>query len=138
MQTAAGIRESLSVFGDDYNTPDGSAIRDYINVVDLALAHVKAIKRLLDHKQLSAFEVFNLGTGKGLSVFEIIKAFEKTTGEKLNYKVVGRREGDIEKVYADTSYANSELGWRAEKGIEETLQSAWNWEMNIRSKNKRT
>ena len=137
-QTAAGIRESLSIFGDDYNTPDGSAIRDYINVVDLALAHVKAIRRLLDQKQLSAFEVFNLGTGKGLSVFEIIKAFEKTTGEKLNYKVVGRREGDIEKVYADTSYANSELGWRAEKGIEETLQSAWNWEMNIRSKNKRT
>ena len=106
-------------------------------MVDLALAHVKAIRRLLDRKQLSAFEVFNLGTGKGLSVFEIINAFEKTTGEKLNYKVVGRREGDIEKVYADTSYANSELGWRAEKGIEETLQSAWNWEMNIRSKNKR-
>jgi len=137
-QTAAGIRESLSVFGDDYNTPDGSAIRDYINVVDLAKAHVKAIRRLLDQKQLSAFEVFNLGTGNGLSVFEIINAFELTTGEKLNYKVVGRREGDIEKVYADTSYANSELGWKAEKGIEETLQSAWNWEMNIRSKNKRT
>ncbi|MCK4990600.1 MAG: UDP-glucose 4-epimerase GalE [Bacteroidales bacterium] len=137
-QTAAGIRESLSIFGDDYNTPDGSAIRDYINVVDLAKAHVKAIRRLLDQKQLSAFEVFNLGTGNGLSVFEIINAFEKTTGKKLNYKVVGRREGDIEKVYADTSYANSELGWRAEKGIEETLQSAWNWEMNIRSKNKRT
>jgi len=137
-QTAAGIRECLSVFGDDYNTPDGSAIRDYINVVDLAKAHVTAIRRLLDQKQKSAFEVFNLGTGRGLSVLEIIRAFEKSTGQKLNYKVVGRREGDIEKVYADTSYANSELGWRAEKGIEETLQSAWKWEMNIRSKNNKT
>lgn len=137
-QTAAGIRECLSVFGDDYNTPDGSAIRDYINVVDLARAHVIAIRRLLDQKQLSSFEVFNLGTGRGLSVLELIKTFEKVTGEKLNYKIVGRREGDIEKVYADTSYANSELGWRAEKGIEETLLSAWNWEMNIRSKNKLT
>ena len=135
-QTAAGIRECLSVFGDDYSTPDGSAIRDYINVVDLARAHVVAIRRLLDQKQLSSFEVFNLGTGRGLSVLELIKTFEKATGEKLNYKVVGRREGDIEKVYADTSYANRELGWRAEKGIEETLLSAWNWEMNIRSKNE--
>ncbi len=135
-QTAAGIRECLSVFGDDYNTPDGSAIRDYINVVDLARAHVIAIRRLIDHKQLSAFEVFNLGTGRGLSVFELIKAFEKVTGEKLNYKVVGRRDGDTEKVYADTSYANRELGWRAEKGIEETLLSAWQWEMKLRKDNK--
>jgi len=135
-QTAAGIRECLSVFGDDYDTPDGSAIRDYINVVDLAKAHVSAIRRLLDQKQRSAFEVFNLGTGSGLSVFEIIEAFEKSTGQKLNYKVVGRREGDIEKVYADTSYANSELGWTAEKGIEESLKSAWKWEMHIRSKNR--
>ena len=134
-QTAAGIRECLSVFGDDYNTPDGSAIRDYINVVDLAKAHVSAIRRLLDRKQRSAFEVFNLGTGSGLSVFEIIEAFERSTGQKLNYKVAGRREGDIEKVYADTSYANSELGWKAEKGIEESLLSAWKWEMSIRSKN---
>ncbi|MCK4989895.1 MAG: UDP-glucose 4-epimerase GalE [Bacteroidales bacterium] len=137
-QTAAGLRECLSVFGDDYNTPDGSAIRDYINVVDLAKAHVKAIRRLLEHKQLSTFEVFNLGTGRGLSVLEIIHAFERSTGQKLNYKIVDRREGDIEKVYADTSYANDELGWSAEKGIEETLQSAWKWEMNIRSKNKAT
>ena len=137
-QTAAGLRDCLSVFGDDYNTPDGSAIRDYINVVDLARAHVKAIRRLLDKKQLSKFEVFNLGTGRGLSVLEIIDAFEKTTGQKLSYKIVDRREGDIEKVYADTSYANSELGWKAEKGIEETLQSAWLWEINIRSKNKST
>ena len=135
-QTAAGIRECLSVFGDDYDTPDGSAIRDYINVVDLAKAHVSAIRRLLDQKQRSAFEVFNLGTGSGLSVFEIIEAFERSTGQKLNYKVVGRREGDIEKVYADTSYANSELGWTAEKGIEESLKSAWKWEMHIRSKNR--
>jgi UDP-glucose 4-epimerase len=135
-QTAAGIRECLSVFGDDYNTPDGSAIRDYINVVDLARAHVVAIRRLLDQKQLSAFEVFNLGTGRGLSVFELIRAFEKVTGVKLNYKVVGRREGDIEKVYADTSYANRELGWHAEKGIEETLLSAWQWEMKLRKEKK--
>lgn len=135
-QTAAGIRECLSVFGDDYNTPDGSAIRDYINVVDLAKAHVSAIRRLLDRKQRSSFEVFNLGTGSGLSVFEIIEAFERSTGQKLNYKVVGRREGDIEKVYADTSFANSELGWKAEMGIEESLKSAWKWEMFIRSKNR--
>jgi len=135
-QTAAGLREYLSVFGDDYNTPDGSAIRDYINVVDLARAHVKAIKRLLNKKQLSEFEVFNLGTGRGISVLELIQAFEKSTGQKLSYKIVDRREGDIEKVYADTSYANDELGWKAEIGIEETLQSAWLWEMNIRSKNK--
>lgn len=137
-QTAAGIRDCLSVFGDDYNTPDGSAIRDYINVVDLAKAHVIAIGRLIEQKQLSAFEIFNLGTGRGLSVLELIKAFKKSTGQTLNYKIVGRREGDIEKVYADTSYANSELGWKAEKGIDETLQSAWNWEKNIRSKNKST
>lgn len=132
-QTAAGVREYLQVFGDDYNTPDGSAIRDYINVVDLSRAHVTAIRRLLDGRQLSDYEVFNLGTGKGLSVFEIIKAFERSTGQKLNYKVVGRREGDIEKVYADTSYANAELGWKAEKGIEETLLSAWRWEQKIRT-----
>lgn len=133
-QTAAGIRECLSVFGDDYNTPDGSAIRDYIHVVDLARAHVCAIRRLLDGKQKSAFEVFNLGTGNGWSVFEVIKAFERSTGQKLNYRVVGRREGDIEKVWADTSYANRELGWKAEKGIEESLQSAWKWEMQLKSK----
>ena len=133
-QTAAGIRETLHVFGGDYNTPDGSAIRDYINVVDLAKAHVMAINRLLNGKQKSDFEVFNLGTGRGLSVLEIIHAFEKATGIKLNYRVVERREGDIEKVFADTSYANRELGWKAEKGIEETLLSAWKWEMHLRSK----
>ncbi|MDF1573922.1 MAG: UDP-glucose 4-epimerase GalE [Bacteroidales bacterium] len=137
-QTAAGLREFLSVYGDDYNTPDGSAIRDYINVVDLARAHVTAIRRLLEHKQKAPFEVFNLGTGRGLSVFEIIHAFEKATGQKLSYRVVDRREGDIEKVYADTSYANRELGWKSEKGIEETLLSAWIWESNIKAKNKHT
>ncbi len=134
-QTAIGIRDTLKVFGDDYNTPDGSAIRDYINVVDLARAHVVAIERLLDKKQKASFEVFNLGTGKGLSVFEVIRAFEKATGETVNYKVVDRREGDVEQVFADTSYANEELGWKAEIGIEETLQSAWKWEKQIR-KNK--
>ncbi|MCK4748529.1 MAG: UDP-glucose 4-epimerase GalE [Bacteroidales bacterium] len=133
-QTAIGVREHLRVFGDNYNTPDGSAIRDYINVVDLARAHVVAIGRLLEKKQKNRFEVFNLGTGKGFSVFEIIRAFEKATGETLQYKVVDRREGDVEQVYADTSYANNELGWKAERGIEETLLSAWNWEKYIRSK----
>jgi UDP-glucose 4-epimerase len=133
-QTAIGIRERLRVFGDDYNTPDGSAIRDYINVVDLARAHVVAISRMLDRKQKKPYEVFNLGTGRGLSVFEIIRAFEKATGETLPYEVVDRREGDVEQVYADTSFANRELGWKAERGIEETLLSAWNWEKYIRSK----
>lgn len=134
-QTAGGIRECLSVFGDDYNTPDGSAIRDYINVVDLARAHVIAIERLLKQKQKGNFEVFNLGTGRGMSVLEIIKTFDKVTGLKVNYKIVERREGDIEKVYADTKYANEELGWKAEKGIEETLLTAWNWEKHIRNIN---
>ena len=133
-QTAIGIRDQLSIFGDDYDTPDGTAIRDYINVVDLARAHVVAIRRLLDQKQKHPYEVFNLGTGTGLSVLEIVRAFEKVTGEKLNYRIVERREGDVEKVYADTSFANRELGWKAERGIEETLLSAWNWEKQIRSK----
>jgi len=127
-QTAAGIREYLQVFGDDYNTPDGSAIRDYINVVDLAKAHVTAINRLIEKKNKSNFEFFNLGTGNGSSVLEIIKCFEKVTGEKLNYKIVDRRVGDIEKVWADTRYANDELGWKAKCTLEETMLSAWNWE----------
>ena len=130
-QTAIGLRKELRVFGDDYDTPDGTAIRDYINVVDLARAHVIAIHRLLENKQKKNYEVFNLGTGKGLSVMEIIRAFEKVTGQKLNYQVVQRREGDVEKVYADTGYANRELGWKAERGIEETLQSSWKWEQHI-------
>lgn len=131
-QTAAGLRDKLKVFGDDYDTPDGSAIRDYINVVDLAKAHVVAIGRLLQKKFKNNYEVFNLGTGTGLSVLEIVKGFEKATGKKLNYKIVDRRAGDIEKIWADTTYANEELGWKAEKNLEETLLSAWNWEKRVR------
>jgi len=134
-QTAIGIRKQLSVFGDDYNTSDGSAVRDYINVVDLARAHVIAIRRLIEKKQLKPMEVFNLGTGTGLTVLEVIRAFEAATGEKVNYKIVGRREGDIERVYADTRFANEELGWKAEARIEETLLSAWKWEKEIRNIN---
>jgi UDP-glucose 4-epimerase len=131
-QTAAGLRDELKVFGDDYDTPDGSAVRDYINVVDLAKAHVVAIERLLQKKFKNNFEVFNLGTGTGVSVLEIVKGFEKATGKKLNYKIVDRRAGDIEKIWADTTYANEELGWKAEKDLEETLRSAWEWEKKVR------
>lgn len=131
-QTAAGLRDELKVFGDDYDTSDGSAVRDYINVVDLAKAHVVAIERLLKGKNKANYEVFNLGTGKGLSVLEIVKGFEKATGVKLNYKIVERRSGDIEKIWADTTYANKELDWKAEKELEETLLSAWNWEKRVR------
>lgn len=134
-QTAAGLRDQIQVFGDDYNTADGSAVRDYINVVDLAKAHVIAINRLIESKNKANYEVFNLGTGNGYSVLEMIKGFEKSTGVKLNYRIVGRRSGDIEKIWADTNYANSELGWKAEKGLEETLLSAWNWEKNVRGIN---
>ena len=133
-QTAMGIREQLSVFGDDYDTPDGSCIRDFINVVDLAKAHVIAINRILDQKQKDSVEVFNVGTGTGLSVLELIQAFEKATGEKLNYKIVGRRSGDIEKVWANPDYANNELGWKAEIGIDETILSAWNWQKKLRER----
>ena len=131
-QTAAGIREELKVFGDDYDTPDGSAIRDYINVVDLSKAHVVAVERLLHGKGKANYEVFNLGTGTGVSVLELVHAFEKATGVRLNYQIVGRRAGDIEKIWADTRYANRELGWKTEKELEETLLSAWNWEKNVR------
>lgn len=133
-QTAIGIRECLSVFGDDYNTPDGSCIRDYINVVDLAKAHVIAIARILEHKQKEAVEVFNIGTGRGLSVLELIHAFEKVTGVKLNYKIVGRRAGDIEKVWANPELANKELNWKANTSIEDTLLSAWNWQLKLRER----
>lgn len=133
-QTAMGIREKLSVFGDDYNTPDGSCIRDYIDVVDLAKAHVIAIDRMLHNKQKEKVEVFNIGTGKGLSVLELIHAFEKATGVKLNYQVVGRRAGDIEQVWADPEKANKELGWKAETNIEDTLRSAWRWQQRLREK----
>jgi len=128
-QTAAGIRKELSIFGDDYPTDDGTAVRDYIHVVDLAKAHVKAVARLLENKQETALEFFNVGTGKGSSVLEVIKAFEKVNNLKLNYKIVGRRAGDITAAYADTTKANKVLGWRAEKSLEEALQSAWNWQL---------
>lgn len=127
-QTAYGIRDQLKVFGDDYNTPDGFAIRDYINVVDLAKAHVISIKRLLEKKNKTNFEVFNLGTGKGSSVMEVIDSFQKVTGVKLNYKIVGRRAGDTEAIYANTDLSEKELGWKAGIGLDETLQSAWEWE----------
>ncbi|MCQ2336656.1 MAG: UDP-glucose 4-epimerase GalE [Paludibacteraceae bacterium] len=131
-QTAAGIRECLTVFGDDYDTPDGSCIRDYINVTDLAKAHVVAVSRMENGKQKQNVEVFNIGTGKGTSVFEIVNSFEKVTGVKLNYKVGARREGDIEKVWADASFANNELGWKAEKSLDETIASAWNWQKSLK------
>lgn len=131
-QTAAGIREELKVFGSDYHTPDGSAIRDYINVTDLARAHVIAIERLNGNLNKKPYEVFNLGTGTGVSVLEMVKGFEKATGVPLKYRIVDRRPGDIEKIWADTSLANQELGWKAEKGLEETLLSAWNWEKKVR------
>lgn len=134
-QTAIGIREELHVFGNDYSTPDGTGIRDYIYVVDLARAHVIAIKRLIEARNKKAYEVFNLGTGKGLSVLELIHTFEKATGQKVNYKIFPRRPGDIDSVYADTSLANKELGWKADTPLEETLLSAWNWEKNVRNKN---
>lgn len=131
-QTAIGIREQLSVFGDDYNTPDGSCIRDYINVVDLAKAHVIAMDRIMQQKQVEPVEVFNIGTGKGLSVLELIHAFENVTGVKLNYKIVGRRVGDIEQVWANPDRANNVLGWKAESTIEDTLRSAWAWQQKLR------
>jgi len=131
-QTAAGLRKQLQVYGDDYNTPDGSCIRDYINVVDLARAHVLAVRRILDVQSKSSIETFNLGTGRGLSVLEIIKTFEQVTGVKVPYKVVGRREGDIEQVWADPTYANEVLGWIAAETVEDTLRSAWNWELKLK------
>lgn len=131
-QTAYGIRPELKVFGSDYNTPDGSAIRDYLHVTDLARAHVIAIERLLHHKQKEAFEVFNLGTGKGNSVFEIIRTFEKVTGVKVNHKITDRRPGDVEQVWADTSKANRELGWKAQSTLADALATAWKWEKYYR------
>jgi len=135
-QTAIGIRQRLNVFGGDYNTPDGSAIRDYIHVVDLAKAHVIAVERMLEEKGKSDLEIFNLGTGNGLSVLEVIKSFEKVSGEKLNYQIVPRRAGDVEQTWADTNYANDELGWKAEKSLDEMMLSAWNWEKALATKKK--
>jgi UDP-glucose 4-epimerase len=131
-QTAIGLRDELSVFGDDYPTPDGTCIRDYIHVVDLAKAHVVALERLLKNKNKSNYEVFNLGTGKGSSVLEVVNAFERVSGEKLNYKIVGRREGDVIAAYADTNKANNELGWKTELTLDDAMQSAWKWEQAVR------
>ena len=127
-QTAAGMRKELSVFGDDYNTVDGTAVRDYIHVVDLAKAHIAALKRLINKKNKEKFEFFNVGSGTGSSVLEVIKAFEKASGKPLNYKIVGRREGDITAAYADTTIANKELNWKTEKTLDEALASAWKWQ----------
>ena len=128
-QTAAGIRKELAVFGDDYPTKDGTAIRDYIHVVDLAKAHIAALKRLINKKNKQNFEFFNVGTGTGSSVLEVIKAFEKASGKPLNYKIVGRREGDITAAYADTTIANKELNWETEKTLDEALSDAWKWQL---------
>jgi UDP-glucose 4-epimerase len=132
-QTAAGIHKELKVFGDDYNTPDGSCIRDYINVVDLSRAHVNAIERLLQKKNKTVYEIFNLGTGKGISVLEMIHAFERATGIKINYRITSRREGDVPMVWADTTLANAELAWKADTPLEDTLRSAWKWEQYYRN-----
>ena len=128
-ETAAGIRKELAVFGDDYPTKDGTAIRDYIHVVDLAKAHIAALERLLSNTNKKDFEVFNVGTGTGSSVLEVIKAFEKVSNTKLNYKIVARREGDITSAYADTTLAKVELGWETEKTLEQALLAAWKWQL---------
>ena len=130
-QTAAGIRECLSIFGDDYPTPDGSCLRDYIDVVDLAKAHVAAISRMTEGKSKERYEIFNIGTGRAVSVFELVKTFERVNNLKLNYKVATRRSGDVVAVWADTSLANRELGWHAERSLEQTLASAWAWEKRV-------
>jgi len=132
-QTGIGLREQLSVFGNDYPTKDGTCIRDYIHVVDLAKAHVSALKRLVEEKNTANYEVFNIGTGKGSSVLEVISAFEKISNQKLNYKIVDRREGDVVAAFADTTKANTVLGWKAKSSLEEALMSAWEWEKKIRA-----
>jgi UDP-glucose 4-epimerase len=134
-QTAYGLREELRVFGNDYDTPDGSCIRDYLHVVDLARAHVTAVKRLIENKNKTEYEIFNLGTGKGVSVLEAIKSFERVTGIKLKYRITDRRAGDIEKIWADPSLANKELRWRTASTLDESMRTAWEWEKYIR-KNK--
>lgn len=133
-QTAMGIRKELSVFGDDYNTPDGSCIRDYIDVVDLAKAHVIAVERMLEDKSDEKIEIFNLGTGNGLSVLQLINTFEEATGVKVPHKIVGRRAGDIEKVWANPTYANEVLGWKADTTIADTMRSAWAWQCKLRER----
>jgi UDP-glucose 4-epimerase len=136
-QTGIGIRERLSVFGNDYNTPDGTCIRDYIHVDDLAKAHVTAVERLVNNKMKTHFEVFNIGTGNGISVLQVIETFERVSKTKLNYKFEPRRAGDIEQVWAETTLANTELGWKAKKTLEEMVLSAWNWELKLANKASR-
>ena len=133
-QTGVGLREQLSVFGDDYPTSDGTCIRDYIHVVDLAKAHVVALERLLEGKNKENYEVFNVGTGTGSTVLEVIKSFEKVSEKKLNYKIVDRRAGDITSAYADTTKANNILGWKAESTLDEAMKSAWDWELKVRNR----
>ncbi len=131
-QTAAGVRECLSVFGNDYDTPDGSCLRDYIDVVDLAKAHVVAITRMVEDKNKQKYEIFNVGTGNGVSVLELVESFERVNELKLNYKIAPRRPGDVVAIWADTTLANEELGWKAERSLDDTLRSAWAWEKNVR------
>ena len=131
-QTAAGVRECLSIFGDDYPTPDGSCIRDYIDIVDLARAHVAAIERMTGGKSKSSYEIFNIGTGRGVSVKELVEAFERVNGVKVNRKTAPKRAGDIAAIWADTTLAGEELGWKAERSIDQTLDAAWRWEKRIR------
>lgn len=131
-QTAAGVRECLSIFGDDYPTPDGSCLRDFIDIVDLARAHVVAIERMVGERNKERFEIFNIGTGRPVSVFELVNGFERSNGIKLNYRIAPRRAGDVTAVWADTTLANEELGWRAERELEDTLRSAWAWERHVR------
>ena len=130
-QTSIGKRPELKIFGNDYNTPDGTAIRDYIHVVDLAQSHVAALERFINEKNTKPLETYNIGTGNGFSVLEIIRAFEKVSGKKLNYQIVDRRAGDIEKIWADTTLANRALQWKAQSGIDEMMASAWRWEQHL-------
>lgn len=132
-QTAAGIREQLSIFGNDYDTPDGTCLRDYIDVVDLAKAHVAAVSRMTEGKMAERYEIFNIGTGRPVSVMELVTTFEKVNGLKLPYRMAPRRPGDVPAVWAETSLANRELGWKAERTLDETLKSAWEWEKHIRN-----
>jgi UDP-glucose 4-epimerase len=133
-QTAYGLRDELKVYGNDYDTPDGSCIRDYLHVVDLAKAHVVAVKRLLEGRNKKSFEVFNLGTGNGISVLEAINSFERVSGIKLKYRITDRRPGDIEKIWADPSFANQELGWKTKSTLDEAMKTAWDWEKKVREK----
>lgn len=133
-QTAYGLRKELKVFGNDYDTPDGSCIRDYLHVVDLARAHVVAVDRLLNSANKMPYEVFNLGTGEGVSVLQAIESFERSTGVKVPYTITGRRPGDIEKIWADPTFANLELGWKTQSSLDDAMKSAWEWEKHIRKR----